>query len=369
MSKIYYTVIFILILFFLSPFGGTWFYLNNLRWLYILFLSFLLSNLLTPIVEKIGWKFKLLDYPSKRKIHKKPIPRVGGVAIFIAFIVTVFRNFRFPPEVLGVLIGATVLFLFEILDDIFNISAFVRLFGQILASIVLIVFGVSISLIPQIPGEKIIEYILTIIWVVGITNAMNFLDGVDGLSTGLTIISSVCFFIVAFSTKQVEFGYIVIALIGVSLGFLPYNFNPARIFLGDSGATLLGFLLASFAIVGTWNLANPVIGASIPILILGIPIFDMVYTTISRIRNHVIKNVKEWIEYTGKDHFHHRLLKIGLNQQQSVFFLYSLNFCLGIGAVVLRTAGGGLEGILLLLQAFIIFGIITTLMLAGREIS
>ncbi|MFH1824463.1 MAG: MraY family glycosyltransferase [Candidatus Firestonebacteria bacterium] len=368
MKTIHYTLIVFLLIFFVSPFGGVWFYLHELRWAYVLLLSCFLATVLTPVVERIAFKFKILDYPNERKIHKKPTPRLGGLAIFLAFVLTVIRNFHFSQEVTGIILGSSIIFLFGLLDDIFSISAFLRLFGQILAALIVVKSGICISLIPYIPGKEIIQVVLTVFWIVGITNAINFLDGVDGLATGLTIISAICFFIIFWPSSQFEHGYIIIALVGACLGFLSFNLKPARVFLGDGGATLLGFLISVFAVIGTLNASNTLIAASIPVLILGVPIFDMIYITISRIKNGAVKNVKEWIEYTGKDHFHHRLLKIGFSEQVSVFFLYSLSFCLGLGAIVLKNAGN-VEAFLLLLQALIIFGIIVVLMLTGREIS
>ena len=369
MKKAYYVLMGAIALYLLSPIGGTWFYQHNIRGFYVLLLGFILANLFTPIAVKLALKFKILDYPDrKRKIHKKPIPRLGGLAVFGAFILVILRNQHFPDYVVGILIACTVLFVFEIIDDIKPTSAFLRLFGQVLAAGIIVFFGVTISIVPHMPGQKIIEVLLTIFWIVGITNAFNFLDGVDGLATGLAIISALCFYVLAWPLKEIESGYIQIAVMGVCAGFLPYNWKPAKIFLGDSGATLIGFLLSVLAIVGTLGTSNPVKAGIIPLLIMSIPIFDMIYITISRIKNGVVRTVREWIEYTGKDHFHHRLLNMGLTERMSVIFLCALNLSFGLGAIVLKDAVS-LDAVLLLLQGLIIFGIIVILMITGRELS
>lgn len=366
--KIYISIIFCLILYFLHPKGGTWFYLHNVRWLYVFILSFLLSNFLTPVVKNITIKFNILDYPNERKIHIHPVARLGGVAIFLTIVIVFIRNLHFSPELVGLMVSGSIIFLLGVFDDIKGLSAGIRLFGQLIAVFILIIYDIRITFIPHIPFENLIEISLTVFWVLGITNAINMLDGMDGLATGITLISSICFFIIIWQTKQTILSYSTIALAGSCFGFLPYNIKSARIFLGDSGSNFLGFMLASIAILGTYEQNNPVIAASIPLLILGLSIFDTTYVTISRIKNKVVKNFKELLEYVGKDHFHHRLVKLGLKEEHAVGFIYAVNLCLGLSAIVLKEAGT-ISGILLLLQALIIFLIIIVLMLTGRDIS
>lgn len=355
-------------LYLLMPFGGTWFYLNNLRPGYVLLLSFLLAVIFTPLAIKMAFKYKILDIPGARKIHKKPIPRIGGLALFFAFLIAVLRNFHFPKEVVGLMAGTLIIFVAEFMDDIKSNSAFFRLGAQVAAVIVLIASGVYITVIPDFPGSTILDYLLTLFWVVGIINAVNFLDGVDGLATGLGIISGLCFFYIVYFTGQTQLSYLILAFIGTCLGFILFNFKPAKVFLGDSGSSLIGFLLASFAIIGVWNSKNAVIGSAMPILVLGIPIFDMIYTTISRILNGSVKSVKEWIEFTGKDHFHHRLMHIGFSERATVVFLYCLNITVGLSAIALIHSTER-EAYLLLFQAVFIFFIIIVLMRVGREVS
>lgn len=365
---VYYLVLFGIILYLGSPRGGTWFYIHNIRWLYVFLLSFFLANFITPIVREIATRLKILDYPNERKIHRQPIPLLGGLAIYLAFVITVVRNLNFSRELWGIVFGGTIIFLFGLVDDIRGLSAKIRFFGQVFATLLIIYFGVRVTVIPHWQGELFLEILITLIGIVGITNAMNFFDGMDGLATGLTAVCLVSMMIVGIQTGEKWFIFLCAALIGSSLGFLPYNFKPASIFLGDAGATFLGFMVASLAIMGSWGQVgyNPMIATATPILILSVLIFDMVYTTVSRIKNGTVLNFRQWLEYTGKDHLHHRLVHLGLTEKETVIFIYALSLALGLGAVVLRS-GKTLDSFLLLIQATIIFLIITVLMIVGRK--
>ncbi len=366
-KKAYYFLLIVLIIALLQPKGGTWAYLLNLRWLYILLLSFVISNFLTPIFIKISYKFGFLDNPGERKVHTSPIPRIGGAAVFIAFVVTLLRNLQFSKSLTGLLIGSSIIFILGFIDDIKGLSATIRIVFQIISALVVILSGVRITFIPVgWPLENFLELIITIVWFIGIANAVNFLDGIDGLVTSFGLLCSVFFFLIALPTHQKFLAWMCVALIGACAGFLPYNWYKAKVFLGDSGATFIGFILAGFAVIGTWAENEPVVALSTPLLVLGVPIFDMIYTTVSRIRNKKVKTVKEWLEYVGKDHFHHRLMKLGLNVPRSVGFILLVNICLGLSALIIRSAGP-LGSILLILQASGIFVIVVVLMLLGRE--
>lgn len=332
-----------------------------MAWFYQFLLPFLLTILLTPIIRKIALKFKILDYPNRRKPHLKPTPLLGGIAIYIAFASAILINFRFSVPLKGVALGATIILLMGFVDDIKPIPAEIKLVIETLAVLVLIRYGVIVTFLPNVLWGKIGEVIITLIWVIGITNALNFMDGLDGLATGLSSIAAGIFFIIAIQTNQTYLAYLTIALLGAALGFIPYNFHPAKIFLGDSGSNFLGFTLAALAVMGGWAENNPVVSFSVPILVLGILIFDMIYITIARIKQHKVTSFKTWLEYVGKDHFHHRLLNMGFSERQVAFFMYSIALCLGLGAIALRSAYGN-GAILLLIQATIIFLIVTILM-------
>lgn len=336
------------------------------RWLFLLVFSFLIAFLSTKIIRNIATKLKIFDLPNERKIHKKPIPLLGGLAIYGSFVLTIFLNFNFSIELKGVIFGGTIMLLMGLVDDIKHLAVKWKLLGQVIASCTLILCGVKLSFLPSTWWGVAGEVLLTIIWIVGITNAVNFFDGMDGLATGLIAIGSLSFFAVAQITGQQYLGFLTIALAGSCLGFLKFNFKPASIFLGDAGSTFLGFTLAGIAIMGGWAEKNPKVALSLPILVLSVFIFDMIYITIARVFKGVVRSLKEWVEYTGKDHLHHRLVTLGLNETQTVLLIYLIAACLGISGINLR-ASENLRVYLEFLQAFFVFIIIVILMIAGYK--
>ena len=369
--KLYYVLLCVLFVFLfqkssLNP--GKWAWEHNIRWLYVFFVSFLASQILTPISIKLAFKFNILDFPDNiRKLHKSPIPRIGGLAIFGAIIISTLRNFNFSTELSGLIIGSSMFYLIGFIDDIKPISATARLIAQIVSALFVVYSGVTISIIPVgFPFEKIIEGTITVIWLIGIANSINFLDGVDGLAAGMSALCAGLFFVISIPTNQPHLMFLTIATVGACAGFLPYNWGPAKVYLGDSGATFLGFFIAGLAIMGSWENANPMIAISTPLLILGIPIFDTIYTTISRIKNGHVKSVKEWLEYTGRDHFHHRLMLLKLSPKRTVLFILMINLCIGLAALVIRNTGT-IGSTILLFQTVVFFLIIVILMLLGRE--
>ena len=205
-------------------------------------------------------------------------------------------------------------------------------------------------------------------WIIGITNAMNFFDGMDGLAGGLGALISFFLGIVAFQTNQPFLGWVAVAMMGGCLGFLPFNFRlkgQARIFLGDAGSTVIGFLLACIAVYGDWAEGNPVVALLSPVLIFWILIFDMVHITVERILTGKVLNFWQWLEYVGRDHLHHRLANAKKRKKKSVLFIYLMCLCLGSSAIVLRNARS-IDAILLIIQASIIVILITVLERRGR---
>ncbi|MBU2540568.1 MAG: undecaprenyl/decaprenyl-phosphate alpha-N-acetylglucosaminyl 1-phosphate transferase [Candidatus Omnitrophica bacterium] len=320
----------------------------------------------TQIAIRIGFKFNVLDRPEKRKIHVQPVPLLGGLALAIPYLLILFviRN-EFDIVILSVLFGGLIILIVGFLDDLNKLSARLRLGIQILVVLMLITNSATLTIFPNTAWGIILRCLITILWIVGITNAMNFLDGMDALCAGLVCISSLCFAVIAFFTNQNQILFLSIILFGCCLGFLPHNLKPAKVFLGDSGSTFLGFMLASIAVVGVWA-QDRIVGISIPILILGVPIFDMVFTTVMRVKEGKVKNVKQWLEYAGKDHFHHRLVDLGLQPQGAVIFIYLVSICLGISAMVLLRATWKIA-IILLIQAAAIFLMIAVLMIIGKR--
>jgi UDP-GlcNAc:undecaprenyl-phosphate GlcNAc-1-phosphate transferase len=366
-KKASYVLSVFILIYLLQPTGGTWAWLHNIRWFYVFFLSFIWAVVLTPLVIRAALYLGILDYPGGRKTHPKPIPRIGGAAVFAAIIFTCLRNLQFSSELIGLILGSSVIYIVGLIDDIHPLSATIRIMGQIVACAILIKGGVVLTIIPDYwPLTNILNIVLTVFWLIGLANAVNFLDGVDGLATGMMALCSCLFFFIALPTGQIYLTYVTMAIAGACIGFILFNWKPAEVFLGDSGATFLGFIVAGVAVMGSWGYHNFMVAASTPLLIMGVPIFDMIYTTISRIRNGYVKTFIQWLEYAGRDHFHHRLQHLGFSDVQTVIFILMVNLGLGLGSIGIRGAGTK-ESILELGQDIIIFLIITALMIVGRN--
>ncbi len=332
---------------------------------------FLLSTLIAfgtiPPLRALARRIGLLDHPDERKHHVGAVPLVGGLAVYAGFLVTVlfYRYHLQSPQVLSILVAATILLVVGVLDDRHEVSATLKLLAQAGAVAVVVAGGVRITFLPAAWWGDVLEVVLTALWLIGITNAVNFLDGVDGLAASLTIVATAAFGLVAIQTNQPFFLLLCAALAGGCAGFLPYNFRlrPASAFLGDAGATLLGFLLASIAIVGEWGgSGGTALDVVVPLLILAVPVFDTTFITLTRIADGRIRTFREWLEYTGRDHIHHRLLRLGLNRFDTVGFICLMSAILGISALILRKATGALA-ILSLLQGVIILTIVGRFML------
>ncbi|MCX6807004.1 MAG: MraY family glycosyltransferase [Candidatus Berkelbacteria bacterium] len=297
-----------------------------------------LSAIFTPIVRYFALKWKLFDYPAPRKVHDKPIPRLGGVAIFLSFILVVVGYVVFAPEklqfvgekilgvdknLLGVLIGAGILISVGIIDDIREMRPIPKLFFQFIAAGIVALFGIKMWWLSNPFGPQIVlgnfSPVFVILWIVLIINVVNWLDGLDGLSTGVSAIACIILFFLSIQPTVNQPGTALLCLIvaASALGFLPFNFNPAKIFLGDSGAMFLGFMVAIFAIISGGKVATA-------LLVLGIPIFDAIWVILRRIWG----KKAPWI--ADKKHLHHRFLKAGFNQKQAVLFLYAITLLFGI---------------------------------------
>lgn len=325
-----------------------------------------LGLVLTPLASVGGRKLGILDLPDPRKLHGRPIPRTGGWAVFLGL--TVAALVTDPSrELSGLLLGGGLIFAVGAADDVHSLPASLRLVAQVVAALVMIVFGDRLTFVPHVPGEVFWESILTILWMVVVTNAFNFLDGVDGLAGSMGVLCAGLFLVLLLPSGQSGAALFAAALAGTCLGFLPYNWRPARVFLGDGGSTTIGFFLAGLAVMGSWASDNPLLALSTPLLVLSIPLFDLIYITISRVKNGHVHNLHEWIEYVGRDHFHHRLLTLGLSVRQTVGFILLVNLTLGLAALTLREAPSPGDALLLLFQAFLIFSIIAVLMLIGRR--
>ena len=357
----------------LMPFVRSYFFNSLGRWLYVLIFSFSASYVLTPVARKIASKLGILDFVDDaggRKIHERNTPLLGGLAIIIAFIAALLANMILDREYLFLLVGGVIVALVSLIDDWRGLSARLKLGVQVAVVIVLIYEGVVLELFPvkTLWGYSL-NCIFTDLWIVGITNAMNFADGMDGLAAGLGAIIALFMGIVAFQTNQPLMGWVALAMLGSCLGFLPYNFrprSPALIFLGDGGSIFLGFILAALAIKGDWADNNPIVSFAEPVLIFWVLIFDMTYITAERILTGKVKNFRDWIDYVGKDHMHHRFYAILGDRRKVVLFVYLISATLGISAIALRNARI-VDGILLVVQAFLITIIISILEYSGRH--
>lgn len=308
----------------------------------------------TPWVKNMAIKAGALDAPDARKVHKKPIPRMGGLAIYLGFVLAVLASMHVNREIAGLLLGGTMILIVGIIDDMFQLSAKVKLLGQIGAALVLVMFNIRIEWLTNPFGEMLyVDYFsvpLTILWVVGLTNTVNLIDGLDGLAAGVSTIASITILLVALQQNFWTVAILTAALAGAALGFLQHNFNPAKIFMGDTGSMFLGFMLAAVSILGTVKSAAT-IALVVPIMALGLPIMDTAFAIIRRYMNG------RPIFKPDKGHLHHRLLELGLTQKQAVLLMYVISGCLGISAIALTEVNKFLgAGIIILLLAVAVFG-------------
>ena len=345
------------------------FVFEGLRWLYILLFAFLGAGALTPLMAHLSHQWGLVDQPSDRKIHTHPTPRLGGVAVYLGFLGSVLLNSILPDWMIATLVAGSLLLIVGLIDDVWELPASSKLVAQLVAAGIVIATGNVLTLFPSGPVGDVANVMLTLLWIVGITNAFNFFDGMDGLATTLAILIAGFMGVVAFETNQPGLGWLAIAIIGAGVGFLPYNFRgrkPAVIFLGDGGATFLGFTLACLAVKGNWADHSPVVSFSNPLLIFGVLIYDMIHITVERVATGKVRSIKEWLDYVGKDHLHHRLERALGSRQASVAMICLMTICLGLAALALRHAETA-EALLLLVQACLIAAMITILEWSGRR--
>jgi UDP-GlcNAc:undecaprenyl-phosphate GlcNAc-1-phosphate transferase len=314
----------------------------SLRWAYLLLLSFGIGYAVTPVVHWLAHRLEVLDLPGGRKAHGVPTALLGGAAIYLAFSVTVLRNFSFSEELKGVVLAGSLIFAVGLADDLRELPARLKLGVQLAAVAILIRYGVTISFLPPGIWGNAAEWGLTAIWVVGVTNAVNFLDGMDGLATGMCALAAAFFGLAALQNHHDFMVYLSLPLLGACLGFLPYNLRPGRraaIFLGDAGSTFLGFMAAALGIMGDWA-GDHAARLLVPVLILGVPIFDMSFTTFMRVKSGQVRSFREWVEFTGRDHFHHRLAALRIGNLGAVLVIYIVTLWLGMSALALKNATG-----------------------------
>ena len=368
--RIFWILSFVLFFSLMTPFIRQLFFVRFGRWLYILLFAFSTAALLTPIMRIIAGRVGIVDTPDDRKIHSRITPLLGGVAIVISFISGLLANMILDERDVALIAGGTAVAIVGLIDDWKSIRARYKLMVQVFVVILLIRAGIILDLFPaHTLWGYLLNALFSIVWVVGLTNAMNFIDGMDGLAAGVSAIISLFLGLVAFQTNQPFMGWIAIAMLGSCLGFLPFNFRlhkQASIFLGDAGSTFFGFVLSALAIKADWADNNPIVSFATPVLIFWVLIYDMAYISIERIITGKVKNFQGWIDYVGTDHIHHRLFAIFGDRRKVVFFIFFLCATLGISAITLRNARP-IDGILTVLQAFLITVIVSILEYTGRN--
>lgn len=304
--------------------------------------ALLVSFVSTPLARAFAHKVGAIDVPKDaRRVHDHPIPRLGGLAIFIGFIMSVVLFAELDKQVKGILLGSVIVVSVGVVDDIMPLPALLKLVVQIIAAVVAVASGVRIEMFsnPAVLWTGS-EYIslgflsipVTIIWIVGVTNSVNLIDGLDGLAVGVSAIASISMLVISLVLGQFNVAIVLAALVGACVGFMPYNMNPARIFMGDTGALLLGYVLATVSVTGLFKF-YAIISFAVPLLALGLPIFDTLFAIIRRL----LKGQNPMAPDRG--HFHHRLIDMGLSQKQAVAILYAISAVLGLSAVLITTSG------------------------------
>ena len=309
----------------------------------------------TPLIKLLARKVGAMDIPKdERRMHHQPIPRMGGLAIFLGFMVSflIFGREMFSTQIRGILLGAVMIVILGILDDILTLKALPKFAVQIVAAIIVVSHGCRIDNFMGIVFPVWLSYIVSIIWILTITNAVNFIDGLDGLAAGVSAISAGTMLVVSLllaggtNFEVTTSALILAAIFGGCVGFIPYNFNPASIFMGDTGSTFLGFMLASVSIFGLFK-TYALISFAAPFLVLGLPLFDICFAVIRR----VAKGQSPM--HADRGHLHHRLIDMGLSQKQAVAISYLISAVLGLSAVVL-TDSGGMQTVIFLVAVAIV---------------
>lgn len=290
----------------------------------------LLTFTLTPPVRVLAHKIGAIDIPEDdRRMHKKPTPRMGGLAIFVSFAIVIMLFLKLDRQLTGLLVGALFIVVLGMLDDIYRLNAWIKFISEIIIACIPVFSGCTIDFI-NFFGNYIVfgnaSIPITIFWIVAVSNAVNLIDGLDGLACGVSTISAFSIMVFALITVDYRVALIVAILAGSCLGFLPYNRNPAVIFMGDTGALFLGYTLSVISIMGLFKF-NAIVSFWVPFLILGLPLADTAFATIRR----MIK--RQPIFAPDRAHFHHKLIDLGFTQRQTVTILYAVSGMLGISAI------------------------------------
>lgn len=324
-------------------------------------ISYIIGVFLVPLVIEFSQKEGLVDLPNERKIHKAPVSRLGGIAIWLSAMLTflflvILSYYPYGSLLSGILLGGSLMFLLGLVDDVYNLDAKFKLLIQLSIATIVYLLGVQIDTIFNPFGGLIhlgiFSYPITILWIVGITNAVNFIDGVDGLAGSVTTVSSITLAMIAVSVTPAQPFTALIAFIlaGSMLAFLTFNFNPAKIFMGDSGALFAGFLLATLSIAGVMK--GAALAVLLPFLVLAVPIMDITYSSLRRI----LKGKSPFV--ADAEHIHHKLLKAGFSQKNTVAILTSIAI---VGGAVATYFTGTVKNYLLYIAVLIFIMVVLSI--------
>ena len=303
--------------------------------------AFAITLVMTPFAKWLSLKCGAIDYPKDRGVHKKPMPRMGGVAIVLGFVITALLVFHFEQSMnrrqfLGFIIGALMIAGLGMVDDMKNLPAKLKFCVQIFAALIVIMSGTKIQVVlwPVTAYLQKFSVPITLVWIVGVTNAVNLIDGLDGLAAGVTSIAALSLMVLCIMTGSTTAVMLTAALAGACLGFLPRNFNPAEIFMGDTGSTFLGFVLAVTSILGVFK-GYALLAMIVSVLCVGLPVFD----TICAMLRRIAKN--QPIMQPDRGHLHHKLIDRGFSQRQAVLIMYTISLLLGILAIFISFKESG----------------------------
>ena len=335
----------------------------------LLLASALLTYAFMPAVIWLANRMGAMDIPDTRRVHLQPTPRIGGLAVFVSVNLSLFLNFDYSLALKGACISAILVAVVSLWDDLHGLSAKVKLAAQLIALGILFAFGVHVEFAPDTWWGNLAEYAVTALWVIGIANAFNFLDGINGLAASLGVAICLLMGLLAWKTSQIYMLFLCMAVAGAALGFMPDNARyarPARAFLGDIGSIYLGWMMACIVVLGDWSDEGPLKAYAAPVLIFSIMIFDMVYTTVARIYHGKVKSLHEWVAYVGRDHLHHRLMTLGLSQKQTVMAIVGMALTTGLGALAMIRAEH-LSVWLLLGQGVVLYLLLSFIMILAAD--
>lgn len=324
-----------------------------------LLVSFLVALGLTPWVRSRAMHWGAVDHPDKRKVHRRVMPRLGGLVVYLAFVPVALVSSSFKMPVVGLAVGATIILMLGIADDIWGVSPRLKLAGQTLAALSVIPFGISVDFVTS-PFNNEMLYLgllsipITVFWLVAVTNAVNLIDGLDGLAGGVSCIAAMTMAVVALTQfhifgdpGQLEIMMLALVLAASVLGFLKYNFHPASIFLGDTGSMLLGFSLGVISVLGLTKSATA-ISVIIPVVVMGIPLLDTIFAIVRRFHEN------RPIFQPDREHLHHQLLDRGFSHRQAVLMIYGVSILMGTSAVVMNVLTTNQAMLLLVILATVV---------------